>query len=171
MGIKSIVILIIVLMFVAFFVFNLIKINSLSKTIKEKEIEVISLFFWKINKIPASVEIMKKYIRFEGVFEEIIYLHKLWIIYNIKSIYDLLDLNNRIHKEFIFLMKLSAKIQELQIDWNFLYVRNYVVFYEKNIEKEIEKIDILIKKYNRYIKLKNFSIIWFLWPKDEKIEL
>jgi hypothetical protein len=84
--------------------------------IKSREIEILELFFLKVNKIPAIVEIMKKYTSHPDVFEDIIYLHKLSIIYNIVSIYDILELNQRIHREFQFLMKLSAKIPELHRD-------------------------------------------------------
>ncbi|MDD2487215.1 MAG: hypothetical protein PHS92_02515 [Candidatus Gracilibacteria bacterium] len=170
MELKIIIFISISIILIGFFIFNLIRIYSISDAIREKELEVIELFFGKINKIPSMVEIMKKYVKHQDVFEEIIYLHKLGIIYNIKSVYDLLDLNNRIHKEFIFLMKLSTKIHDIQKDGNFLYIRNYVIFYEKNIEKEIEKMDVLIKKYNSYRRIKNLSVIGLFYPIEEKIE-
>jgi hypothetical protein len=107
---------------------------------------------------------MRRYTRHPDIFEDIIYLHKMWIIYNIESIYDLLDLNQRIHREFQFLMKLSAKIPTLHRDWNFLYIRNYVIFYENSLEKKIWSINYLLHKYNKLIKIKNISIFWFLIP-------
>ena len=167
---ESLIIITVISLLIIFLFLVLAMLKSISKRIEVKEKEIISLFLGKINKIPSLVEIMRKYIRHQDIFEEIIYLHKLWIIYNIRSVYDLLDLNDKIHREFIFLMKLSTKINELQKDGNFLYVRNYVMFYEKNIEKEISMIDILIRKHNNLRKLKNYSIIWLLWPVEKRIE-
>lgn len=142
---------------------------NISKKIAIKEEKIIELFYSKVNKIPAVVEIMKRYTKHPSVFEDIIYFHKMWIITNIWSIYDLLDLNHRIHREFQFLMKLSTKINTLHKDWNFLYIRNYVIFYEHTLEKEISYINDLFQKQNHLVNLKNISIIWLLIPIDKKV--
>jgi len=55
----------------------LIKIRKQGKIIKNEENEIISLFFSKVNKLPAFIEIMKKYVNYPDVFEELIHLHKL----------------------------------------------------------------------------------------------
>ena len=168
---KLLFLLILVWFLILYHAFVLIKIRKQGKIIKNEENEIISLFFSKVNKLPAFIEIMKKYVNYPDVFEELIHLHKLWIIYNISSIYDLLSLNSRINKEFIFLMKLSAKIQDIHKDWNFLYIKNYILFYEKDIEKEISEISSKIENYNKLLKIKNYFIIWLLFPISEKIEL
>lgn len=139
------------------------------KKISIEEINIIETFFSKVNKIPALVEIMKKYTNHPDIFEDVIYLHKLGIIYSIKNIYDLLELNSRIHREFQFLMKLSAKIPELHRDGNFLYIRNYVIFYENNLEKNMHNLNSDFAKYNRLLKLKNLSIFGLLVPYQEKM--
>ncbi|EKD66503.1 MAG: hypothetical protein ACD_49C00038G0037 [uncultured bacterium (gcode 4)] len=168
---KLLFLLILVWFLILYHAFVLIKIRKKGKIIKNEENEIISLFFSKVNKLPAFIEIMKKYVNYPDVFEELIHLHKLWIIYNISSIYDLLSLNSRINKEFIFLMKLSAKIQDIHKDWNFLYIKNYILFYEKDIEKEISEISSKIENYNKLLKIKNYLLIWLLFPISEKIEL
>lgn len=168
---KLLFILILALVLILYHAFVLIKIRKQAKIIKNDEKEIINLFFAKVNKLPAFIEIMKKYVNYPDVFEELIHLHKLWIIYNISSIYDLLSLNSRINKEFIFLMKLSAKIQDIHKDWNFLYIKNYIIFYEKDIEKEISEISSKIEDYNKLLKIKNYLLIWLLFPFSEKIEL
>lgn len=141
------------------------------KKINAKENKIINTFFDKVNKIPALVEIMRRYTNHPDIFEDIIYLHKLWIIYNIKNIYDILELNYRIHREYQFLMKLSIKIPELHKNGNFLYIRNFIIFYEKDLEKEINNISNDFTKYNWLIKLKNLSIVWMIIPFDDKIVL
>lgn len=161
-----------IIIFTIIIVYNIVMIviiwNKRNK-ISLNEIYLIDTFYSKVNKIPALVEIMKKYTNHPDIFEDILYLHKLGIIYNIKSVYDLLELNLRIHKEFQFLMKLSAKIPELHRDWNFLYIRDYVVFYEKKIEKDINSLKKDFEDYNNLIRKKNFSILWFLFYVQEKL--
>lgn len=144
-------------------------IKNAYKNINAKETYIIEVFFWKVNKIPALVEIMKQYTNHPDIFEDILYLHKLGIIYNIKTIYDLLELNKKINREFQFLMKLSAKIPELHRDGNFLYIRNYVIFYENSLEKTIDTLNNDFASYNRLIKIKNLSILGFLFPFQEKM--
>lgn len=139
------------------------------KRIKHKENEIIELFLSKINKVPSLVEIMKKYTNHPDIFEDTIYIHKLGIIYNIQSVYDLLETNFRLDREFQFLMNLSAKIKELHKDGNFLYIRNYIIFYKNNIDKRFKEINVDFEKYNRLVKLKNISILWLLIPFREKI--
>lgn len=156
---------------ILYHIFVFYKIGKWAKLIKNEENKIITLYFSKFNKIPALIEIMKKYVNYPDVFEELIHLHRLWLISNIGSIYDLLSINSRINKEFIFLMKLSTKIQDIHKDWNFLYIKNYISFYEKDIEKEISEISSKIENYNKLLKIKNYLIIWLLFPISEKIEL
>lgn len=144
-------------------------INYYANRIRAKDKEIIELFFAKINKIPALVEIMKKYTNHPDIFEDTIYIHKLWIIRNIKSVEDLRELNFRLHREFQFLMQLSTKIRELHRDGNFLYIRNYVIFYENSISKLLKEANINLEKYNMIVRYKNLSIIWILIPYKEKI--
>lgn len=164
----SLVILWIIAIYNAIIVFV---IKNKSKKIDIKESYIIDLFFSKVNKIPAFIEIMKQYTNYPDIFEDIIYLHKLSIIYNIKSIYDILELNQRINRELQFLSKLGLKINNLNKDWNYIYIKNYLWFYDNDIEKEISKISDDFESFNRLIALKNISILWFLIPIDKKITI
>jgi hypothetical protein len=51
--------------------------SSVRKKILSLESEIIELFYSKVNKIPAIVEIMRRYTRHPDIFEDIIYLHKM----------------------------------------------------------------------------------------------
>ncbi|MDD2566272.1 MAG: hypothetical protein PHZ26_05965 [Candidatus Gracilibacteria bacterium] len=164
-----IVLLLIVGVIVIFNITMIVLIKIAIKKINAEEANIIETFFSKVNKIPALVEIMKKYTNHPDIFEDILYLHKLGIIYSIKNIYDMLELNSRTHREFQFLMKLSAKIPELHRDGNFLYIRNYVIFYENNLEKNINSINNNFAGYNRLLKIKNLSILGLLIPYQEKM--
>ena len=139
--------------------------------IQKKERLALEFFYGKVNKIPAFVEIIKKYTIHSDICIEMIRLHRATIVTRIESIYDLLELNDRIQKEFAFLMKISAQIKNLQRDGNFLYIRDFAVFYETNIKKVIEETNLDITKYNRLVLMKNFSILGILIPVQKKLEI
>ncbi len=86
------------------------QIAFMRKTIENREQKIISLYKEKIDKVPAFVEIMSKNTDHKDIFLEVIHLHKIAIISNILSIYDLLENNSRIHREFLFLMKVSVRL-------------------------------------------------------------
>lgn len=142
---------------------------NIKKQSNIKEQELIENFYYKVNKIPSMVEIMKKYTNHPDIFEDIIHLHKLSMVSKIDSIYDMLELNLRIHREFEFLMKLSNKIKNLHKDGNFLYIRNHVIFFEKTITEEISWVNRIFSKLNKIISLKNLFFIGFLLPSSKKI--
>jgi len=152
------------------FVFILL-IATKSSDIKKIEGKIFELFYSKINKIPALVELIKKEVENEEVYSEIIKLHSGVLRSKFDTFYDLLEINARIHKEFLFLMNLAIRQPDLATDGNFIYLRDFIIFYEKNIGKEIEKINLEIQKYNKLIGLKNMTIIGFLVPVFRKVEL
>jgi hypothetical protein len=90
---------------------------------------------------------------------EMIRLHRAAIVSRTESVYDFLELNSRIQREFSFLMKVSAKIQDLHRDGNFLYIRDFLMFYEMNMTRMIESYNRSVTDYNRLIVYKNYSLI------------
>jgi hypothetical protein len=98
-------------------------------------------------------------------------LHRATIITRIDSIYDLLELNNRIHREFLFLMKVSAKIRDLHRNGNFLYIRDFLAFYETNINKLILEYNREVIDYNNLVVLKNYSLIGLFVPIQKKLTI
>lgn len=143
-----------------FFVRLLIMISS----IRKKEREIIALYKEKIDKVPAFIEIMSKNTAHKDIFLELTHLHKIAIISNVSSIYDLLENNGRIHREFLFLMKVSARMQGLHKNGNFLYIRDFIIFYENTISKELLFLNSDIEKYNALLHKKNLTIIGLLFP-------
>lgn len=98
------------------------------------------------------------------IFLEIIQLHKVAIISNISSIYDLLENNGRIHREFLFLMKVSARMQGLNKDGNFLYIRDFIIFYENTLAREMLFLNSDIDRYNQLLQKKDLTIIGLFFP-------
>lgn len=146
------------------FCFFAVRIFLLQKKIQERERVIIGLYKEKIDKIPAFIEIMRKYTPYNDIFLELTHLHKIAIISNVTSIYDLLEGNSRIHREFLFLMKVSAKVRDLHRDGNFLYIRDFIIFYESGITKELLFLNRDMERYNSLLQKKNFTLIGLLFP-------
>jgi len=156
---------------VIIFVFISFRLRILRDRIRRREGKIIELYREKTDKIPALVEIMRKHTAFDDIFIELIHLHKIAIISNVTSVYDLLESNDRIHREFLFLMKVSMKISGLHKDGNFLYVRDFIMFYESNITKEIRSLNLDIERYNALRSKKNLTIVGILFPFRERLQI
>jgi hypothetical protein len=94
---------------------------------------VISVFLAKISKIPALIEVMRPYVADPKAFDSIISLHSEAMIRRYDTLYDLLEQNARIEHEFGFLMRLSMQIPRLQKDEYFLYIRDFIMQYERDM--------------------------------------
>lgn len=114
---------------------------------------------------------MAKHTIYKDIFLEIIQLHKVAIVSNISSIYDILENNSRIHREFLFLMKVSVRMNDLNKDGNFLYIRDFIIFYENTISKELLFLNSDIEKYNDTLRKKDLTIIGLLFPFRNRIRI
>ena len=103
---------------------------------------MVSLFLLKTSKIPAIIEVMRPYVVDDKAFDSITTLHSEAMIHRYDSIYDLLEHNSRIEHEFLFLMKLSMQIPTLQKDKYFLYIRDFIILYERDMRKSFSKFNI-----------------------------
>lgn len=152
-------------------VFFIAQIHGVDKNIRRIEQKIISLHKEKIDKIPAFVEIMSKHTGYKDIFLEITALHRTAIISSVSNIYDILENGGRIHREFMFLMKVSTKIRDLNRDGNFLYVRDFIIFYENTIAKELLFLNSDILRYNELIRKKDRTIVGLLFPFKKRISI
>lgn len=136
--------------------------------VQREESSLVSVFLSKIAKIPSIIEVMRPYVFDKKVFDTITGLHSEAMIHRTDTIYDLLELNARIEHEFLFLMKLSVQIPELQKDEYFLYIRDFIMRYERDMRSYFSQVNMVILAWNRFVTLKNASIIWYLLPWKEK---
>jgi len=137
---------------------------TMKKELEQREQKIISLYKEKIDTIPAFIETMGKYTSYKDIFLELIQLHKIAIISNVSSIYDILESNSRIHREFLFLMKVSMQMQDLNKNGNFLYIRDFIIFYENTISKELLFLNSDIERYNRLLQKKDLTIVGLFFP-------
>lgn len=159
-----VIIVSLVSVFVLVFFVIVFQILILRKKIDAQEQKIITLYREKIDKIPAFIEMMRKYTPYNDIFLELTHLHKIAIISNISSVYDILEINSRIHREFLFLMQVSTKIHNLNRDGNFLYIRDFITFYEDQMNKEFLYFGANIDRYNSLLNKKNLTIIGILFP-------
>ena len=120
---------------------------------------MIDIFLQKIAKIPALIEVMRDSVYDSKAFDTIISLHSESMIHEYDGIYLLLEHNARIQREFLFLMKLSVQIPELQKMEYFLYIRDFIISYERLMHEGFGTYNLQIDRWNRFIRIKNYTIL------------
>lgn len=106
----------------------------LRRRIHRAERGMLDIFLLKVAKIPALIEVMRPYVADQSAFTSLTALHSEGVIREYESIYALLEQNTRIHREFLFLMKLSAQIPPLQTHAQFVYIRDFIIGYERKMK-------------------------------------
>lgn len=107
---------------------------------------------------------MRPYVADESAFNAIIELHSQSMIHRYETIYDLLEHNAHIEHEFLFLMKLSMQIPSLQKDEYFLYIRDFIIGYERDMRTRFALFNTAVTNWNRFIYIKNITWIGYILP-------
>lgn len=145
---------------------------DLSRKISHSEDRVVDIFLEKISKIPAVIEVMRPHIVDDKkVFESITHLHSEAMIHEYGSIPMLMEQNVHINDQYWFLMRLSMAVPELQKNTYFIYIRDFVMSYDRMMKSELAVFNILVKKWNFFIKIKKWTIIGWVLPGKEKSEI
>jgi hypothetical protein len=87
------------------------------------------------------------------------------------GIYLLLEHNARIQREFLFLMKLSVQIPELQKQEYFLYIRDFIISYERIMQERFAFYNTVVKHWNLFIEIKKYAILGLFLPGSMKPEI
>ena len=135
------------------------------------EARIIRAFEDKANKIPALVEIMRKHTKKEEIFEPILTQYERAILRKSTTVFDLLEINARLQEDLLFLFRMSMKVRGIQRDGSFVYVRDFFMFLETTMRREIEDYGRLARSYNRIRRYKNFTILGLLIPIGDMIEI
>ncbi len=162
--------LLLILLFAALLVY-VIAYFVLGKRLTRQEDAVIQVFLAKISKIPALIEVMRPYVADPKAFAPIITLHSEAMVRRYDTLYDLLEQNARIEHEFTFLMQLSMQIPLLQKDEYFLYIRDFIMQYERDMRSHFSGVNTAVNHWNRFIMVKNMSIIGLALPGKEKMNI
>ena len=132
--------------------------------VRSREDIVIQIFLQKVAKIPAMIEVMRPYVSKPHAFSHIIEIHTKSMIQENKSIYDILELNMELQNDFLFLMQLSVHIPALQKDEYFLYIRDFIIEYERLMRSHFSELNRMIRIWNIFISIKNATGIGYLLP-------
>ena len=142
-----------------------------SSRVKAEEHALLVLFLRKVSKVPALIEVMRPYVVKEEAFAPLIMVHTESIIESNNSLYDVLEHNARIQNEFLFLMKLSVHSKELQKHEYFLYIRDFIIEYEKNMKERFESMNQAIRLWNSFVRIKNATGLGWFYPGSEMAEV
>ena len=121
--------------------------------------EISELYRQKVDTIPALVETMRHHVAEKKSLDMITRLHREGVLIPSQDFIDILEMNIRIQKEFLFLMKLSAHIPSLQTNTHFIYMRNFIIDAEKGIRWKFDALNEKIRAYNNFLTLKNITPI------------
>lgn len=143
----------------------------LNRKVSMEERKIVDIFLLKISKIPALIEVMRPYVVDEKAFDAITALHSEVMIHRYEKIYDLLEYNARIEHEFLFLMKLSMQIPTLQKDEYFLYIRDFIIQYERNMHNSFNEFNKSIFIWNSFVTYKNYTWVGLILPWSKKIAI
>ncbi len=144
----------------------------LREKIRKSEEYIVAIFFEKMSKIPAVIEVMRPYVVDPNTaFHLMTCLHSDGIIHEYNSIHMLMEHNARINDQYSFLMKLSMAIPELQKDVYFLYIRDFVMSYDRMMRSEFPIFNSHIRRWNWFVILKNWTIIGYILPGIKYLEV
>ena len=100
----------------------------------------------------------------EKAFETMTRLHTESIIQAYDSVYDLLEHNARVHNEFLFLLKLSVHMPDLSTKPYFLYLRDFIMRYDRDMQGNFSQYNQMVDTWNTFVTCKNYTIIGYLLP-------
>lgn len=136
----------------------------LRRQVLSMERKIIDIFLKKTSKIPALIEVMRPFVAEQKSFDSTIELHMEAMMQAVDSLYSVLAINTKIEKEYSFLMKLSVQIAELQKNEQFLYIRDFIMQYEREMRAQFAGYNVSVQRWNRFVSIKNYTLIWLFFP-------
>lgn len=152
------------ILYISFYIFFLLR-------VKKEERALLDIFLHKISKVPALIEVMRPFIVKKEAFDPLIEVHTETIISSTDSLYDILSHNARFQNEFLFLMKLSMHVPELQKHEYFLYIRDFIVQYERTMRARFTNMNQAISSWNQFVHIKNMTGIGYFLPGSDHSEV
>lgn len=139
--------------------------------VKREEVALLDIFLHKISKVPALIEVMRPYIVKKEAFDALTKVHTKTIVEAADSIYDILSHNASLQNEFLFLMKLSQHAPDLQKHEYFLYIRDFIIRYERDMRARFSLMNAAIAHWNRFVRIKNMTLIGYILPGSVRAEI
>jgi hypothetical protein len=139
--------------------------------VKKEESALLLLFLRKISKVPALIEVMRPFVVKDEAFDALTRVHTESMIESNNTLYDVLEHNARVQNEFAFLMQLSLHSKHLQKHEYFIYIRDFILSYERDMKARFSSMNKAISAWNTFIKIKNITGIGYLLPGKEMAEV
>jgi hypothetical protein len=160
----------IVIFFLLFFIF----LFFFERKIHKLENKIEKIFQSKNNLIPALFEITKNHlVKHEEIFHELLILKKLnFSEHNFyENINKTIHTQQRIHKEMDFIFRVCHKHQKLIKDYNFYYIKELLFTRINDLWDSMSLYKKMVKKYNFFLNIKNYTVIWLFIPMRKKEEI
>jgi len=142
--------------------------------LKKLEASIMSLFRSRTDTIPGIYEVSKEHLsKHEDIFKESLRLRKseFSLFEDNSSFTTILQTESHIHHEINFIFKVCNKHPKLFKNGNFIYLRDSVIQKSTALGDLVKLYKHMIKKYNSFIDIKNYSLIGMLLPISKKNEL
>jgi hypothetical protein len=160
----------IVILTIYILVYGLLYTFFLSR-VNSEEHALLVIFLRKISKVPALVEVMRPYIAKQEAFDPLIRVHMESMVESNNSLYDVLEHNAHVQNQFAFLMQLSVHSKSLQKHEYFIYIRDFILSYERDMRARFASMNSAIRLWNSFVRIKDATGIgWFL-PGREMAEV
>lgn len=163
--------LIFLIVFVIFF-YNYLIVN-INKKIILLEKEIIINFNKRNYLIPSLHDLTKEYInKHSEVFNEILSL-RIYSLDNLNNnnFYDVINNEIKIHKELNFIFKLINHNHKIQKNEKYLLIQDLFIDFSQEIWEKMNIYKKSVNAFNKILKFKNLTILWFFININHKKEL
>lgn len=145
---------------------------SFDKKVQKLEKQIILLFEKRTHLVPSLYEVTKKYLnKHQEVFQEITHLRKIEFSNYNESFLQRIQTETLIHHELNFIFKVANQHQKIQKDEKFLLIRDLFLDNSYEIGKKIEVYKKVISLLNKWIQLKNFTLIGIFISIEKRMEI
>ncbi len=144
------------------------------KKLERLEWNIISMFRSRTDTIPGIYEVSKEFLsKHEDIYKEALRLKKVEfsLLERSKTLHNILGTESLIHHEINFIFRVCNKHPKLIRNGNFIYMRDIVIKKSAWLWEMIALYKSMVKKYNSLLRIKNYSIIWIIFPLKKKVEI
>lgn len=124
-----------------------------------------SAFRSKLGKIPALVMALRDHLYVpDEVFKTAVALYSDAVLRDLDDPYSLLEANGRIHHEIQFIFTVANKHHKVNLDGNFLYVRDFLIEHEAELKAAVRELAAATLLRNRMYRWKNLLLAGLPFP-------
>lgn len=100
----------------------------------------------------------------DEVFKVAIALYSDAVLRDYEDPYSLLEANSRIQHEIQFILQVANKHHKVNLDGNFLYVRDFLIQYETELRTALRDLAAATAIRNKMVQWKNYFLMGLPFP-------